>query len=92
MTESIVSTLSPHEQPTDAQRVFSDKTHTCPPDLPYDAVDARLDAGETGKAEAEAAGAATLAEEADLPGELTAPARNLTDVTVKLAYAWHVAW
>ena len=27
-----------------------------------------------------------------MPGELTAPARNLTDVTVKLAYAWRVAW
>ena len=39
MTESIVSTPSPREQPTDAQRVFSDKTHTCPPGLPYAEVD-----------------------------------------------------
>ena len=37
-------------------------------------------------------GAAALAKEADLLGELTAPAQNLTDVTVKLAYAWRVAW
>ena len=56
------------------------------------AVDTRLDAGEMDKAEAEAAGAAALAEEDDLLGELTAPAQNLTDTMVKLAYAWRVAW
>jgi hypothetical protein len=56
------------------------------------AVDTRLDAGETGKAEAEAMGAAALAKEDDLLGELTAPSQNLTDTMVKLAYAWRVAW
>ncbi len=55
-------------------------------------VDARLDAGEMGKAEAEAMGAAALAKEDDLLGELTAPSQDLTDTMVKLAYAWRCAW
>ena len=56
------------------------------------AVDARPDAGGIDKAEAEAAGAAALAKEAALLGELSTPAQSLTDVTVKLVYAWRVAW